>query len=69
DIVCGANLQHDCDSSNCCQQQELAVLQENIETTRLRKLVQHYPTGKFLLNIFSIHNHEQLTLLIPGHIK
>ena len=66
DIVCGANLQHDCDSLDCCQQQELAVHQEYIEMTRLRRLVQHNPIGKFLLNIY---NHEQLTLLIPGHIK
>ncbi|KAF8346814.1 hypothetical protein F5887DRAFT_834375, partial [Amanita rubescens] len=69
DILCSVNIQHDCSASGCKESEQVAVRQEYMETTQRREQVQHVDGTKYLLNVFSIHNYEMISNVIPAPLR
>lgn len=56
-------------SSACNITTYAPICQERDIISRQRRIIAHAPTGKFLLNSFSIHNYEHIAAAIPDAIK
>ncbi|KAG2752138.1 hypothetical protein P692DRAFT_201687974, partial [Suillus brevipes Sb2] len=69
DIICSVNLQHNCIDSKCVDMHQQHVLQEQIQTTRTKPVVDHQPTPHFFLNTYSIHNCDHIRLVIPEALR
>ncbi|KAI0692034.1 hypothetical protein BC835DRAFT_1238395, partial [Cytidiella melzeri] len=72
DIICAVNTQHNCrDSDSQCIGVTLhPTRQEHTFTEHCTKqLAQHAETPHFLLNIYSIHNYEQIAKALPSLLR
>lgn len=69
DVLCAANVHHDCASSGCTNVRHAPAHQERIQTTVQRSFISHNATPKFLLNTRSIHNYQYIAQAIPSSIK
>ncbi|EGO04721.1 hypothetical protein SERLA73DRAFT_44154, partial [Serpula lacrymans var. lacrymans S7.3] len=69
DIICIANIQHNCINSNCATLRETQVQQERIETTCTKSVTQHQPTNIYILNTYSIHNYHHIQSVIPDPLR
>ncbi|OBZ77222.1 hypothetical protein A0H81_02596, partial [Grifola frondosa] len=69
DVLCVANVQHDCATACCPTTGTARVRQERAETTRMRPQVKHNPEPRYLLNTFSLHNYSTIAAAIPDHLK
>lgn len=58
-------MQHDCSSSGCTSLAQVHVRQENAETRKTRAVVDHVATDSYVLNTFSLHNHQLIASAIP----
>ena len=65
-ILCSVNVQHDCSGSECNGSRWVAIRQEYMETTKSREQVRHADSTRYLLNIFSVHNYEAISNVIPA---
>ncbi|KIJ13256.1 hypothetical protein PAXINDRAFT_32590, partial [Paxillus involutus ATCC 200175] len=65
DILCIANLQHNCIDSKCTEHSDAYVRQERILTTRTKAVVKHQPTLLYFLNMYSIHNYDLIRSILP----
>ncbi|KAG1855245.1 hypothetical protein F4604DRAFT_2042442 [Suillus subluteus] len=69
DLICIVNLQHNCVDSRCTDFDQKPIRQERTETSQTKALIQHKPTPKFFLNVYSIHNYEHILLVIPDTLR
>ncbi|KAI6138558.1 hypothetical protein BKA82DRAFT_158153 [Pisolithus tinctorius] len=69
DVICVANVQHNCVDSKCASFVNRAIRQERSETTQVRKAVRHEPTRKYLLNTYSIHNYAHIRRALPPSLR
>ncbi|KAG2130585.1 hypothetical protein BD769DRAFT_1297329, partial [Suillus cothurnatus] len=65
DLICIANLQHNCIDSQCADIYQKPLHQERTETSRTKAVMKHESTPKFFLNVYSIHNYEHILLIVP----
>jgi hypothetical protein len=69
DIVCGVNIQHDCSYSKCSDYASQTILQDKVETSRIRSIISHNNVNQFILNTYSLHNYASITAVIPNNIR
>lgn len=65
-ILCSVNVQHNCSGSECNESCWVAIRQEYMETMKSQEHVQHADSTRYLLNIFSVHNYEAISNVIPA---
>lgn len=69
EVLCVANVQHDCTSGSNCGIRNVRERQERIITTRLRQLIDHAPNNAYFLNIHALHNYRYISALLPPNIR
>ncbi|KAH7903919.1 hypothetical protein BJ138DRAFT_968253, partial [Hygrophoropsis aurantiaca] len=69
DLICVANIQHNCIDSKCQDTQERPVLQERHLTTVTTSVLKHQPTNSYFLNLYSLHNYEHLAAVVPENLQ
>ncbi|KAI6151660.1 hypothetical protein BKA82DRAFT_54478, partial [Pisolithus tinctorius] len=69
DVICIANVQHNCVNSKCASFVNCAIHQERSKTTQVRKAVHHEPTRKYLLNTYLIHNYAHIRRALPPSLQ
>ncbi|KAF8837378.1 hypothetical protein BDN67DRAFT_909323, partial [Paxillus ammoniavirescens] len=69
DIICGVNLQHNCTDSKCTQLVHHTIRQERVLTRQTKPVIRHEPTGKYLLNTYSIHNYAFIHAALPSSLR
>lgn len=62
-------MQHDCSTSGCRSVSEAPVRQENTETRKRRHLIQHKANFLYVLNTFSLHNHQLIATAVPSPLQ
>jgi hypothetical protein len=67
-IICSANVQHDCATSNCTLVDSV-VRQERLNSSRSKLTCSHLSTNRFIVNPYSIHNYRHVLPLIPHHLR
>lgn len=45
------------------------VKQERQDSQVMRRLVDHQPTGRFIVNINSLHNYKHIAAVVPQHLR
>ena len=66
DILFNFNAQHDCISGKCKIIQSTShVMQERIETEKLKKVVEHSDDTHFFLNMHGLHNAHLIREVLP----
>jgi hypothetical protein len=69
EILCVANVQHDCTSGSNCGIRNVQEQQEHIITMRLQQLVDHAPNNSYFLNIHALHNYRYISALLLPNIR
>ncbi|KAI5995587.1 hypothetical protein EDD15DRAFT_2134054, partial [Pisolithus albus] len=69
DVICIANVQHNCIDSKCTGFVSSIIRQERSETTRTRAVTYHEPTHKYFLNMYSIHNYAHILATLPPSLR
>ncbi|KAI0819954.1 hypothetical protein BC628DRAFT_1288170, partial [Trametes gibbosa] len=67
-IFAVTNLQHDCHASECTTRSTVPILQERLESTKRRTIVTHKSTNLWIMNVYSIHNHDVIRKAIPSEL-
>ncbi|KIO07593.1 hypothetical protein M404DRAFT_135795 [Pisolithus tinctorius Marx 270] len=68
DIVCAANVQHNCVDSQCTVSGTKKIQQECLHTTWTAPTVKHKSMCEYLLNVYSIHNYKYIQELVPENL-
>ncbi|KAL6300161.1 hypothetical protein BKA93DRAFT_819596 [Sparassis latifolia] len=69
DVICVVNIQHDCLMSGCKGLTQAPVRQENTETRKTRTVSNHAETASYVLNTYSLHNHQNIASALPDPLK
>ncbi|KAG2129945.1 hypothetical protein DEU56DRAFT_710250, partial [Suillus clintonianus] len=69
DIICIANVQHNCIDAKCTDLSTKRLWQERTQTDRTSSIVKHQISPHYLLNMFSIHNYQHLHSLLPESLS
>ncbi|KAG1824214.1 hypothetical protein EV424DRAFT_1320857, partial [Suillus variegatus] len=69
DIICIANVQHNCLDAKCTELTTKHLWQERTQTDRTASVVKHQISPQYLLNMFSIHNYQHLCSLLPESLS
>ncbi|KAF8833805.1 hypothetical protein BDN67DRAFT_992780 [Paxillus ammoniavirescens] len=57
DVICAANVQHDCMTANCKSTRAVLERQEHLLMTRTKDLMDHAPANAYILNTYALHNY------------
>ncbi|KAG2153502.1 uncharacterized protein EDB93DRAFT_1239739 [Suillus bovinus] len=68
-IICVINLQHNCIDSQCTDTLLQPVRQERLETSHMKRIIQHKATPHYFINTYSIHNYNHIHLAIPKMLR
>jgi len=64
-LLCAVNIQHDCARFKCTTDGEKLIFQERRVTSQTCHVVNHVEDKHFILNSASLHNHQQITAVLP----
>lgn len=62
-------MQHDCSSSGCTKTTLQPVQQERLETSKVQRIMEHLDDGKYLLNVYVLHNHRYIRAATPEALR
>ncbi|KAG1753108.1 hypothetical protein EDD22DRAFT_759773, partial [Suillus occidentalis] len=65
DIICIANMQHNCLNVKCMDFSTKPLYQEQTQTHQMTSIIKHQQSPQYLLNSFSIHNYQHPHSLLP----
>lgn len=63
------NLQHDCPGSGCSSLGAVRRQQERTLSRSIKFVIEHNPTGRFIVNTNSLHNYNHIHDVIPPHLR
>ncbi|KAF8588126.1 hypothetical protein K439DRAFT_1274388, partial [Ramaria rubella] len=65
DVLCAANIQHDCSQFSCSLTASKVIQQERLDTACSCHTVKHGDDKHFVLNMASLHNYQQIAKVLP----
>ncbi|KAI9458789.1 hypothetical protein HD554DRAFT_2029488, partial [Boletus coccyginus] len=63
------NIQHNCKTACCNSFCDVHVYQKCLVSTWTKKVIEHSPTGTYLLNTHTLHNYHQILSILSPDLR